>query len=238
MTDQIDKYSISGRGMTWEHVNATFLELTGCKDQENVLLPTSSGAFVPADAKFVETLAEFNILSAKQCENKEFQTDEEREQFSSKTELSFYRGDQKVLSTVIISHEPGAGGTTLARNLLWTFRKTCRCAIITKLTERTAKNVMSLWRHKEESENNAKPLLLLIDDLEQSDLTFDDVRRQIYIEYRSNLKLNNLVCCCILCQRETHIHNITSLQCDHSVNTSGAIVYYLKQKLDKRKFSG
>lgn len=266
MTEQIDKYSISGRGMTWEHVNATFLELTGCKDQENVVLPTSSGAFVPADAKFVETLAEFNILSARQCENKEFQTDEEREEFSSKTELSFYRGekvewfnfyfrthvlkrqmfdrvestigkllqgDQKVLSTVIISHEPGAGGTTLARNLLWTFRKKCRCAIITKLTERTAKNVMSLWRHKEESENNAKPLLLLIDDLEQSDLTFEDVRRQIYIEYRSNPKVNNLVCCCILCQRETEIHQLSSLQYDYSVNTSGAIVYYLKQKLDE-----
>ncbi|CAG2244126.1 SAMD9 [Mytilus edulis] len=243
MTDQIDKYSISGRGMTWEHVNATFLELTGCKDQENVLLPTSSGAFVPADAKFVETLAEFNILSAKQCENKEFQTDEEREQFSSKTEESFYRGekvewfnfyfrthvlkrqifdsvestiskilqgDQKVLSTVIISHEPGAGGTTF-----------------------DSKNVMSLWRHKEESENNAKPLLLLIDDLEQSDLTFDDVRRQIYIEYRSNPKVNNLVCCCILCHRETEIHQLSSLQYDYSVNTSGAIVYYLKQKLDE-----
>lgn len=266
MTAQIDEYSISGKGMTWEHVNATFLELTGCKDQENVILPTSSGAFVPADAKFVETLAEFNILSAKQCENKEFQTENEREEFSSKTELSFYRGekvewfnfyfrthvlkrqifdrvestiskilggDQKILSTVIISHEPGAGGTTLARNLLWTFRKKCRCAIITKITERTAKNVMSLWRHKEESENNAKPLLLLVDDLEQSDLTFEDLRRQIYIEYRSNPKVNNLVCCCILCQRETEIHYIPSLQHDYSVNTSSAIFYYLKQKLDK-----
>jgi hypothetical protein len=36
----------------------------------------------------------------------------------------------KIISTVIISHEPGAGGSTLARHILWEFRALYRCAIV------------------------------------------------------------------------------------------------------------
>lgn len=39
---------------------------------------------------------------------------------------------KKVISTVIISHEPGAGGSTLARHLLWEFRSQYRCATVKK----------------------------------------------------------------------------------------------------------
>jgi hypothetical protein len=264
----LKKCSISGESMTWEHVNSTFLEITNNEDQGNIILTTSTGAFVAADEKFVETLTEFHILSAKQCEDKKFKSNEEEEEFSSEIEMQFYRGekvkwfnfhfgthvlerhcfhrlktsvgnilqsttsvndrDRKIVSTVIIAHEPGAGGTTLSRNILWAFHKKYRCAIITKITERTAKNVMSLWQHKDQ--RKAKPLLLLIDELPQSDLTFDYLIKQIHEEYRSNSEQDSLICCVLVCQRE---NDISDQQLNEALRLSnyGHLIEHLKQKL-------
>lgn len=266
--ENIKKCGISGESMTWEHVNSTFLEITGYEDQGNIILTTSTGAFVAADEKFVETLTEFHILSAKQCEDKKFKSNEEEEEFSSEMEMQFYRGekvewfnfhfgthvlerhcfhrlktsvgkilqstppvndrDRKIVSTVIIAHEPGAGGTTLSRNILWAFHKMYRCAIITKITERTAKNVMSLWQHKDQ--RKAKPLLLLIDELSQSDLTFEYLIRQIHIEYRSNSEQDSLICCFLVCQRENDISD-QQLNEASRLSNSGHLIEHLKQKL-------
>lgn len=62
---------------------------------------------------------------------------------------------------------------------------------------------MALWQHKETTVR--RPLLLLIDDLQFSEYTFEDLKRQLYIEYRSNFSNEGLVCCFILCQREDQI---------------------------------
>lgn len=268
MEDDIKERSVSGKGMTWEHVNAAFLEITGNEDQENIYLPTSSGAHVPADEKFVETLTELHILSAKQCENKKFESIEAEVEFASEVEHKFNRGDKvewfnfyfnefhvlkrhcfdrlkssvgcilkqtpmnereiKITATVIIAHEPRAGGTTLARNLLWEFHKDYRCAIVTKITETTANDVMSLWHYKEL--NVARPLLLLIDELPLSDMTFEDLIRQIHVEYRLNPIQEGLVCCFLVCQRENDIdeHPFKPMS---SISHSGHVVEHLKHQL-------
>jgi hypothetical protein len=111
----------------------------------------------------------------------------------------------KIISTVIISHEPGAGGSTLARHILWEFRALYRCAIVKTITDRTAKNILLLWQHKEA--NHFKPLLLLVDDLHLSDYSFEDLMHQIYIECRTNHAPEGLICCFLLCQREEQIRD-------------------------------
>jgi hypothetical protein len=170
--DNIQKCSISGKGVTWEHINSTFFEITGFENQGNIFLTTSSGAYVPADEKFVETLTEFQIISSRQCEDRKFMSLVDKEEFFSEIEGNFYRGekvdwfnfyfethvlkrhyfdrlrntignilqssstvhgrDKRITPIVTIAHEPGAGGTTLARHILWEFHKQYRCAIITK----------------------------------------------------------------------------------------------------------
>jgi hypothetical protein len=159
------------------HINSTFFAITGFENQGNIFLTTSSGAYGPADEKFVETLTEFQIISSRQCEDRKFMSLVDKEEFSSEIEVNCYRGekvdsfnfyfethvlkrhcfdrlkntignifqssstvherDKKNISTVIIAHEPGAGGTTLARHILWEFHKQYRCAIITRITDRT-----------------------------------------------------------------------------------------------------
>lgn len=266
--DNIQKCSISGKGVTWENINSTFFEVTGFENQGNIFLTTSSGAYVPADERFVETLTEFQIISTRQCEDRKFKSVVDKEEFSSEIEINFYRGekvdwfnfyfethvlkrhyfdrlkntignilqsnstvhdrDKRIISTVIIAHEPGAGGTTLARHMLWEFHKQYRCAIITKITDRTAKNVLSLLQHKETS--NTKPLLILIDELLQSNITFEGLMRQLHNEYRSDRTLNGLVCCFLVCQRENEIQD-EKLNDSQQVYRAGNVVEQLKQKL-------
>lgn len=270
--ENIHNCGISGKGVTWEHINSTFFEITGYEDPGNVFLTTSSGAIVPADEKFIVTLYEFQIMSARLCENKKFKSSIDREEFESEIELNFYRGqkvdwfnfffethvlkrycfdrlkntifnilinnspvnerDKKIVCTVIVAHEPGAGGTTLSRHILWEFHKQYRCAIISKITERTAKNVLSLWQHKETKD--AKPLLLLVDELLQSDVTFESLVRQLHNEYRANPTLDGLVCCFLVCQRENEIKDEVTNE-NQIINRSGNIVEQLKQKLTDKE---
>lgn len=264
----IQECAVSGKGMTWEHINSTFVEVIDCEDQCNVYLPTASGAKVPADEKFIESLNEFHILSAKQCEMKQFKSDNELEVFASVKEEKFYRGERvdwfnfhfeshvlkrhcfdrlrstidnilknnstsnerekKIVSTVIIAHEPGAGGTTLSRHILWEFHKVFRCAIISKITDRTAMNILALWQHKESCNKN--PILLLIDELLPSDLTLEGLIRQLHMEYRANQSLDGLICCFLVCQRENEM-NDEMLDSSMLVDRHGYIIELLKQKL-------
>jgi hypothetical protein len=100
--------------------------------------------------------------------------------------------------------------------------------MITKNIDRTAKHVLSLLQHTETS--NTKPLLLLIDELLQSNITFEGLMRKLHNEYRSDPTLDGLVCCFFVCQRENEIQdektNISQL-----VHRSGNVVEQLKQKL-------
>ena len=123
------------------------------------------------------------------------------------------------------------GGTTLARHILWEFDKQYRCAIITRITDRTAKHVLSLLQHNENKETSYnKPLLLLIDELLQSNITFEGLMRQLHNEYRSDPKRDGLVCCVLVCQRENEIQDEQTND-SQLVHCSGNVVEQLKQKL-------
>lgn len=68
--ENLEKVSVIG--MPWEHVKSTITTLTGYDEKLNCNLPCSSGAFVNAEERFIETLCDLNILSATQCKNKKF----------------------------------------------------------------------------------------------------------------------------------------------------------------------
>lgn len=271
MENNIYDCSIHGKGLTWDHVNSTFLEITGCEDVGSIHVITSSGVSVPADEKLVETLNDIQILSSRQCENKKFKTKQERMKFSVEKEVHFYKGNKvdwfnfhfqeqvlkrhcfdrlkqtignilhgtqgsnrqsKIISTVIISHEPGAGGSTLARHILWEFRALYRCAIVKTITDRTAQNILLLWKYKET--NHMKPLLLLVDDLHLSDYSFEDLMHQIYVECRTNHAPEGLVCCFLLCQREEQIRDSSSID-SPTVSNTGEVIEPLKQQLTEKE---
>ena len=68
------------------------------------------------------------------------------------------------IGKVTVYHEPGAGGTTTCKHILWDLRKTHRCAIVRNISEQTHKQIIKLWSFKDE---NARPVLVLLDNQDE-----------------------------------------------------------------------
>ncbi|XP_060700769.1 sterile alpha motif domain-containing protein 9-like [Hemiscyllium ocellatum] len=83
---------------------------------------------------------------------------------------------KKPVITLTISHQPGSGGSTVARYILWDFRKRLKCAIVN-----TSSNVTSVCAKAKQLQNNERtdkglPVLLLVEDCDE--------------EYIDDLKIN------------------------------------------------
>lgn len=138
----------------------------------------------------------------------------------------------KRVAVVTIKHEPGSGGTTLAHNILWLYRKKYRCATIVQITERTTQNIMTLLKYEEK--DKPKPLLLLIDDLAQSDCIYEDLIWNINKEFRTTQSKDGIVCCLLVCQRETGITK-TDQHPSNSFKEINEYVFQLCQQLTKEE---
>ena len=69
------------------------------------------------------------------------------------------------IELISIYHEPGSGGTTVAKHALWHLRKKVRCAVIQRFTKNTAKQVTAFRNYGySESDRNRTPVVLLIDN--------------------------------------------------------------------------
>ncbi|XP_072339862.1 sterile alpha motif domain-containing protein 9-like [Scyliorhinus torazame] len=69
--------------------------------------------------------------------------------------------------TVTISHQPGSGGSTVARHILWDFRKRLRCATVN--TSQPIKSICDKAIKLQNSEGNGEnfPVLLLVEDCDE-----------------------------------------------------------------------
>ena len=69
------------------------------------------------------------------------------------------------VARITLYHQPGAGGTTCARHVLWDLHQVCRCAVISCITESTVDQVLEFYLYQESS-NCARPILLLLDNID------------------------------------------------------------------------
>ena len=75
------------------------------------------------------------------------------------------KGKRNKVATVELTHQPMAGGTTLAKQVLWDFRQQYRCCVVKTIKkERTAQDLDELHKY---NETNPKPLLILIDNKDE-----------------------------------------------------------------------
>lgn len=257
---------VSVIGMPWNQVNSTITGLLGYNEKLGCNLPCSSGAYTNAEVKFVNILYNLRLLSATQCENKDFLNIHNRAQFAGKEERQFYKGQgvswwnfffenhvcsrdiyeklhEKAIShlnhakgetrrvvTLIIAHEPGAGATTLGYHLLWNFRKRNRCCIISRLSEETVYQIILLLKYNEEerSELRPNPLVILLDDIVQTELSVSEFTRKLNMELRKEHcnYIDGMTCLLVVCQREEKIKGNEY----ESEN-----IFCLKQKLSTRE---
>jgi hypothetical protein len=114
-------------------------------------------------------------------------------------------------ATVTLYHQPGAGGTTLAMNVLWELQKDFKCCLVKKVSSYTAEQIVSLFelgesKHEdaepelgESKSEEAKPVLVMVDN--EDDKIYD---------LGSNIEdlclakdINKLVCVLLILKRRT-----------------------------------
>ncbi|XP_071235217.1 sterile alpha motif domain-containing protein 9-like isoform X2 [Salvelinus alpinus] len=83
-------------------------------------------------------------------------------------------------STLNLLHQPGSGGTTLAKQVLWDMRKTLRCAVLTGATSditAIARQVIKLFTAGGQGQENT--VLLLLEDERILENLQDAIRKEI-----------------------------------------------------------
>ncbi|XP_051755752.1 sterile alpha motif domain-containing protein 9-like isoform X2 [Ctenopharyngodon idella] len=97
----------------------------------------------------------------------------ERDGFKDLIQLIEEKREKSCLITdVSLQYQPGSGGSTLAMQVLWHFRKDLRCArVIDSDTKKLSKQVVDLFllSNEEHAEQDRKTVLLLLDTKEKMD---------------------------------------------------------------------
>lgn len=83
------------------------------------------------------------------------------------------------IESINIYHHPGSGGSTVARQLLWTWKSKVRCAVVKQCKEITTvcEHAVKLREHEETDLNSCLPVLLLLED-QKSDY-IEDLKREL-----------------------------------------------------------
>lgn len=132
----------------------------------------------------------------------------------------------QLVECVTIYHDPGCGGSTLARFCMWEYRAKYKCAIVKAITSETHKHVSVLYNYQEgdDWENRdtmLKPVLLLVE--EDNENKFADFKRILIQQLRKDYsQLNHVVCIILHCK---HTDNFAKCFSESSV--------ILKQHLEK-----
>ena len=77
-----------------------------------------------------------------------------------KQKMSEPMEDERV-TLLDLYHQPGAGGSTVAKHVLWKLKGHCRCIVVCNITDQTATQIQTIHNHKD---NSPKPVLLLLDN--------------------------------------------------------------------------
>ena len=112
--------------------------------------------------------------------------------------------DDHFVGRVLLFHEPGAGGSTIARHVLWEFRKEYRCAVIKDITDLTADQIKTFREYKDSS--NPSPVILLLDNQDEDKVrnlwvTLEKQARRLMRESEHQ----RIMCLLLVCQRKSNI---------------------------------
>ncbi|KAH9491675.1 hypothetical protein Btru_031174 [Bulinus truncatus] len=95
-----------------------------------------------------------------------------------------------------ILHQPGAGGTTSAKQVLWDLRNEFRCCVVLKITKQTSNQIHELRQFKDK---NPKPVLVMVDNEDD----FEQLRESFVEKNKETMGygVNRVYCVVIQCIR-------------------------------------
>lgn len=137
------------------------------------------------------------------------------------------------VARIKIVHQPGSGGSTVARQILWKKRKELRCAVVKSSfpVMTVCEHAVILRQYDEKDMNQCLPVLLLIEDCD--DEYIDDLRHEL-MKAMASMKILSLKPCFILlsCKRDNAPENLLRF----SMHETVAITHKLSEE-EKMKFA-
>lgn len=116
------------------------------------------------------------------------------------------------IESINIYHHPGSGGSTVARQLLWTWKSKVRCAVVKQSKEITTvcEHAVKLREHEETDLNSCLPVLLLLEDQKSYDI--DNLRRELRNVINTKHIISPAVCFIMLiCNRSNDPERICAM---------------------------
>ncbi|XP_038071589.1 sterile alpha motif domain-containing protein 9-like [Patiria miniata] len=145
--------------------------------------------------------------------------------------LDSSKAKESLIVTVTLLHQPGAGGTTLARHVLWELRHDFRCIVVNRVTKNTVNQIMGVRRHgynedSTESTQKIPPVCVLVDDIDEVELLdlideLKDVSRDMHLD-------GGAVCVLLHCKRCSEPETLVDSE-------RRELFIALTQKLDSRE---
>ncbi|XP_071506647.1 sterile alpha motif domain-containing protein 9-like [Diadema antillarum] len=134
-------------------------------------------------------------------------------------------GGVDTVVTIDIFHDPGSGGSTCARQVLWDFHQKLRCVSVRRVVPDTMAAILAVRRYgysDDEKEANIPPILVLID--KSSSKTIKYLMSQAKMKTKG---LHQLVCIFLCCRRTD-----ASMQCgkDGDENLSICVEHKLTEE--------
>lgn len=138
------------------------------------------------------------------------------------------------VAQIKIFHQPGSGGSTVARQILWKNKKNLRCAIVNSRYQTTKvwEHAVELREYDERDTNNCLPVLLLLEDC--PDEYIDELKhrlRDVMVHKKVRRAKNGFIL--LICKRS----NAPEKYCSASPSDTVAITHKLRDN-EKQLFKG
>ncbi|KAK3606490.1 hypothetical protein CHS0354_041441 [Potamilus streckersoni] len=110
--------------------------------------------------------------------------------------------EEDKVGIIHLYHQPGAGGSTTARQILWDLKSEYRCCVLKSITDETCEQISAFRRYEAE---DPRPSVILIDNLEEDKVNrlYSQLEEKARVEYRNSEKPFKVFCLLLLCRRKT-----------------------------------
>ena len=109
------------------------------------------------------------------------------------------------IKTHTLYHQPGSGGTTCARHILWELRKVVKCAEVVHLSDYTCSQIVKLREFGETIRKDPSPVLLLIDNADQDKTLELLTQLKKKSEMRDRSATTKAFCVCLIVDRRSNL---------------------------------
>ncbi|XP_026212922.1 sterile alpha motif domain-containing protein 9-like [Anabas testudineus] len=141
--------------------------------------------------------------------------------------------NQTPVNNINIYHHPGSGGSTVARQVLWNYRKDLRCAVVKPSypAANVAQHAVELREYEEKDPQRCVPVLLLIEDSDKDYL--DDLRNELEVAINVKRIQHGTLCFILMSCRRSHD---PEARCKESPLQNVSVTHHLSLE-EKRKFA-